>query len=95
MDKEAIINRIEYLRNCLAWSLQNKQHLTDTQRICLNQERAAWHRVLTDMQLQGKPAKEPSYTIPKHLEHNLLKIALAIDSTKWNREQYELQFKSL
>lgn len=95
MDKSQIIARIDYLRDCLAWSIQNNRYLSDTQRICLNQERAAWHRVLTAMQLQGIPPQKASYTIPRHLENNLLQIVLQIDQTKWKREDYELQFKPL
>tara|TARA_R110002051_G_scaffold297564_2_gene363942 strand:+ start:12968 stop:13255 length:288 start_codon:yes stop_codon:yes gene_type:complete len=95
MDKSQIIARIDYLKDCLAWSLQHNKILTDTQRICLNQERAAWHKELTHMQLNDTSTGTARYTIPRHLEKNLLQIVLQIDQTKWKREDYELQFKPL
>lgn len=94
MDKENIINRIEFLRDCLAWSLQNNRLLTDSQRICLNQERAAWSKELTHMQLSGKDTAKATYTVPSHLEDKLNQIAMLMGQTNWNRADYEIEFKS-
>lgn len=94
MNRREAQDRIEKLRDCLAWSLQNNRLLTDSQRICLNQERAAWHVALNEDELNPGEIRVPSYKVPPALESRIQQISSLIRTSKWNRKRYENQFKA-
>jgi|TARA_R110000823_G_scaffold309594_1_gene433932 hypothetical protein len=94
MNREQIWNRIEVLRDCIAWSIQNNRLLTDSQRICLNQERAAWLRVLEDDALNPGHVREPRYKVPVILESKIQQITTLAQSSQWDREHYEKQYQN-
>ncbi|WP_143751864.1 hypothetical protein [Maribacter sp. 4U21] len=96
MNRAAATQRIKKLRDCLAWSLQNNRLLTDSQRICLNQERAAWLALLREDDLNPGHAREPQYRVPPELESRINQIGILIQSSGWDRYyNYERQFSTI
>jgi hypothetical protein len=79
-----IIDRIQQLRNAIAYSRSEKKIMSIEQGIMCNQEIASWFGVL-DFR-----TKYPRYTIPPHIDDKVQQIAIKIIDTNWIKPQIEI-----
>lgn len=83
MTETQVYIRLQQLINAHAWSrLNDTVQLSDGQRICLSQERAALMTVLDGM------LSEPAYTIPEHLNEKVNQITAIIKETNWQLPEH-------
>ena len=83
MNKTEILNRIEYLRNAIAYSRCEGSTMTIGQGICCNQEIASWFKVLARIDLEVTTTGQAKYVIPEHLENKVDRINRLIDQFNW------------
>ena len=83
MNKRTILERINLLQEVFAYSLEHQRYLSDSKRICLSQERAAWLEVLESEK------QKPKYEIPNHLELEVQRIAEIIKKTNWVKPEFQ------
>lgn len=75
--------RLTDLVNAHAWSRQfDKVNLTDGQRICISQERAALMAVLDGIDTT------PRYRIPDHVNQKVEQITTIIKNTNWQLPEH-------
>ena len=91
---DKVMDRIELLRDVLAWSLATDRILNQGQRICINQERAAWMRELERAKQASTYPNTPRYTVPAPIEEKIGQIAGHIAQENFNRSKYELQIQN-
>lgn len=89
MSKQDIINRIDALCDAHAYSLIKRMLLSDGQRICLSQERAAWLQILAS---EAPEVLTPRYVIPKHLNVKVEQIAYLIQQQNWEKPILETSY---
>lgn len=83
MTHSQIQKRISNLIDVHAFTNIHGKYLTDLQRICLSQERAAWMSVLDYM------STTPRYVIPFHLEEKVTETLKEINRINWIKPEYE------
>ena len=76
--QQDILNRIDELRDAIAYSRDQMCGMKIGQGVACNQEIAQWFRVM-----EGQT--KPNYTIPKHLEARVQNILKEIKEKQWKR----------
>lgn len=83
MTEYTIHIRLDQLINAYSWSKTNdKVRLSDGERICISQERAALMSVL-----DGR-SRKPRYEVPESIEIKIQLIIQIIKNTDWERPIY-------
>lgn len=87
MQKGSITDRIQYLRDAIAYSRYEGKGMSISQGICCNQEIAAWFKILHDLEFNESSITEPKYIIPNHLENRVTLIHVNIKQEDWHKPQ--------
>lgn len=82
MTKSQLLERIGFLRDIQAWSLEHNRGLTEGERICISQERAALMNLIDGISNETATY----YAIPFKLEEKVQGIARVIYATGWERQ---------
>ena len=89
MQISEVHERIDKIRDALAWSLHYNEVLSVGERMLMNQERAMWLRELEWKGMNPDHLIRPGYRVPKKIEEKIRFVTGEIQRTGWNREEYE------